>query len=286
MAHDLGHPPFGHAGERAIDAAVRRYGQAGWNANVHSLDVVDRVEVAFVDFVGLNLTWATREGIARHATPFDEPMSFGEFLGTPNAGLECQIVDLADIFAYLSHDLDDALAGDYVDAEELRSHSIVRDLLRDAEEKWDRSTSRPWADEERATVTRKRVIATLLARLIDDSARESQLRIESLSLDSPRAVRECADRAVTLGMDHERLVHDLLRLLTDKYYRSTDVADADEAASDVVSRLVDYFVVEPEHVPQRFRRGDEVMDAATYVASLNDFTAAALADAIARSAAH
>ena len=277
LAHDLGHPPFGHAGERALGDALRRQGRDGWNANVHSLEVVDRVEEAFVAFRGLDLTYAVREGIARHSTPFDEPVSFGEFAGTPNGGLECQIVDVADVFAYISHDLDDAIAAEFVSFDDLGALTVVRELLDHATSNWDDASPPAWPDGERAVVIRKSVVATLIYRLINDTATHTLELLAEHHLESAEAVRAHADRVVIPVEPHERLVRELLSVLVRLYYRSPDVAGADEAAQRLVTDLVDGLVAQPESVPERFRDGDPVANAATYVASLNDFAAADLA---------
>lgn len=276
LAHDLGHPPFGHAGERALRDALRMRGRDGWNANVHSLDVVDSVEVAFIAFRGLNLTFAVREGIARHSTPFDEPVSFGEFVTTTNGGLECQIVDVADVFAYLSHDLDDALSGGYVTWADLSPLPVMSDLLADARNRWQDTAPRVWPDSDGEALIRKRVVATLISRLIQDTAVHTLEMLAHHELDSPTAVRNFDQRVVTPVPEHEGLVRELLSVLTERYYRSPQVAESDDVARRLVVSLFDQLADNPQHVPSRFRAGDDVDAAATFLASLNDFAAAEL----------
>jgi dGTPase len=273
LAHDLGHPPFGHAGERALRDAIRSREREGWNANVHSLEVVDRVEAAFIAFRGLNLTFAVREGIARHSTPFDEPVSFGEFVATPNGGLECQIVDVADVFAYLSHDLDDALAGGYLAWGDLIQLPVISELVADANQTWEKTTPPAWPTEDQDILVRKRVIATLLFRLIQDTAEHARQLFQHHGVTSPAAVRECPDRLVTPTAMHRALVGRLLDVLTRRYYRSEAVAGADESAKRLTTQLFEALLTRPKLVPARFRDGDEVIAAATYLASLNDFAA-------------
>jgi len=273
LAHDLGHPPFGHAGERALRDGLRKYGRDGWNANIHSLEVVDRVEAAFVAFRGLNLTYAVREGIARHSTPFDEPVSFGEFTKYPNGGLECQICDVADVFAYLSHDLDDALAGNFLKWEQLQGLPVMAELHEAAEAAWGHAGERPWPEQERDPLVRKWVIATLIFRLIQDTAANASQLMNADDILTPDAVRASERRLVTPTSEHEELVRDLLHVLTLEYYRSDDVAGADQAARELTTQLLDRLVTQPELVPARFRDGDEVTAAATYLASLNDLGA-------------
>lgn len=279
LAHDLGHPPFGHAGERALRSILADHGQSEWNANVHSLAVVDEVEAVFVAFRGLDLTWATREGIARHATPFDEPVSFGEFVQAPQGGLECQIVDAADVLAYLSHDLDDALAQRYIEAAEVAAASpILAELLESAERLWAEQGRRVWPAEERDPLVRRAMVARLIHGSIGDVAAETKERLSRLGIDRPEAVREAPERVVRQSDDYERLTRTLLHLLSERYYRSQDVREADERAERLVRGLFEALIANPDEIPRRFANREPALAVAAYVASLNDRSAWALAE--------
>ena len=279
LAHDLGHPPFGHAGERGLSAALAEHGVLDWNANIHSLVVVDETEAAFVQFPGLDLTWAAREGIARHRTPFDEPSGFGEFAQSPNSGLESQLVDRADVMAYLAHDLDDALAGGYIAADDVELVSpMLADIARVSEEEWRRS---PWPGSERQLVERRRLVAKLIGRLIGDLAQASANRMTELGLHSPEQIRASPDPAVVLSPAYEELARDLLGLLVERYYRSPTVADSDAEAVGIIQRLFEALVENPSLIPARFRESSTPLRVASYVASLNDLSATQLAEEIA-----
>jgi len=279
LGHDLGHPPFGHAGERALRAALAEHGSPDWNANVHSLAVVDEVECAFSGFRGLDLTWATREGIARHSTPFDEPVSFGEFADTPNGGIECQIVDAADVLAYLSHDLDDAIADAYISLDELRGIStLLAELLELAEREWDERGHAVWPADDQSLVVRKAVVARLIARSIRDLGNSTRERLEELGLETPEGVRNAAERCVVQSEPYESLTRSLLAALTDRYYRSSDVRESDAGAGQILRELFEALLAEPGRIPTRFKSDNLAVGTGTYVASLNDRTATALAE--------
>jgi dGTPase len=278
LAHDLGHPPFGHAGERGLSAALVEHGGRRFNANVHSLNVVDDIEAAFVGFPGLDLTWATREGIARHATPFDEPVSFGEFRASPNAGLEAQIVDAADVMAYLAHDIDDALRGRYIDVSDL--DAVAPAFVEDAhipEAAWEGS---PWPPQERQLIARRRLVAKLISRLIKDLTATTTDRISALGIDSAEQVRACAERVVVPSPQCEELTRGLLSVLVERYYRSERVSESDADAVQLVKALFAALMEDPDRVPPRFRAPDDPERVATYIASLNDRSAIELADAL------
>jgi dGTPase len=122
LAHDLGHTPFGHAGERVMDNLMEDAG--GFEHNLQSLRVVDLLEDRYPGFAGLNLTWEVREGIAKHSTDYDQPeiAAFGE----TQPSLEAQIVELADEIAYNNHDLDDGLTSRMLEPEELSRVTLWR----------------------------------------------------------------------------------------------------------------------------------------------------------------
>jgi dGTPase len=124
LAHDLGHPPFGHAGEYALDKLVREAGdEAGFEHNRHSLRLVDELEGRHPSYRGLNLTWDVREGITKHRFPVD-PASIATFESTSHTSLEAQVADIADAIAYSCHDLDDALQAKLLPTEVLAEFSF------------------------------------------------------------------------------------------------------------------------------------------------------------------
>jgi dGTPase len=278
LAHDLGHPPFGHAGERALRDALLAHGEPGWDANAHSLAVVDEIECAFIDFRGLNLTWATREGIARHSTPFDEPATHAAFDQTPNGGMECQIADAADILAYLSHDLDDAIRDGFVSLNDLReAGGDVEQLVSEAEGRWGRSLS-PWPEQERARLIRRYVVAKLIERSIKDITAATKVRLEELAIDRPGAVRSCEHRVVVQSPAFAESTTRLLTLLTERYYRSSAVTAADSAATSIILGLFDWYFERPAEIPERFTTDGQAVATANFIASLNDNSAARLAE--------
>jgi dGTPase len=225
-------------------------------------------------FPGINLTHATREGIARHATPFDDPVSFGEFAQTPNGGLECQIVDAADVLAYLSHDLDDAIAGRYMDLEEIAEvSSTLANLVEEAEAAWRTDGERKWPEEARPDLMRRRTVAKLIARSIDDLGGTTRARLADLKPCSPEAIRALADRSVVYSEPHDKTILGLLDLLTSRYYRSKAVKEADAEAERVMTALFKMLLERPSEVPERFRSKAAPLSVANYLISLNDRSA-------------
>ncbi|MFN2587014.1 MAG: HD domain-containing protein [Actinomycetota bacterium] len=282
LAHDLGHPPFGHAGERALRRLLAAAGHPEWNANVHSLAVVDFVERSHIRHRGLNLAWATREGIARHSTPFDEPVSFGEFAQTANGGIECQIVDAADVIAYLSHDLDDALAGAFfaLDAVAALDDSL-RKLVERSFEVWEVEGLDVWPPGERDALIRKSVVSRLVGAVIRATAQETTRRLSELGEATPETIRSSPQRVVASDEATETLTRRLLDFLTTNYYRSDNVARADKWGEDVLYLLFEFLTDHPDYVPERFAAEDHAIAVAHYLISLDDVSAGRLYEEVA-----
>ena len=117
LAHDIGHPPFGHAGEETLSILMKQNG--GFDHNLQGLRVVDELEERYPSFPGLNLTWEVREGINKHTTMFDKPRRLVELEPEASPTLETQVVDAADEIAYDNHDIDDGLASGLIDKKEI-----------------------------------------------------------------------------------------------------------------------------------------------------------------------
>ena len=128
LAHDLGHTPFGHAGERTLDRLMQPHG--GFDHNSQSLRIVDVLEERYPRFRGLNLSWEVREGIVKHSTRYDRPQ-VADFDATQAPCLEAQIVDFADEIAYNAHDIDDGLKSGMLDPDDLATVPLWADALAD-----------------------------------------------------------------------------------------------------------------------------------------------------------
>lgn len=236
LAHDLGHPPFGHAGERALDECVRSSGQPGLAAfehNAHSLRVVEYLEHPYPTFRGLNLTRVVRECLAKHSTLYDRPGSHALQDGRP-APLEGQIAALADRLAYGLHDLQDGLYAGLIEPGDLDAV----ELWRDAYEGPSPLAGPAWRACLRPAIDR------IQQRLLLDALRESRRRIE------------CGERASAIGLSAEmdaRLA-DLERFLLRNLYRHGRLVRMDAKARRIIAAVFDAYVQEPRLMPPRFAR--------------------------------
>jgi dGTPase len=243
LMHDLGHPPYGHAGERELDALARGHGLGGFDHNLQCLRIVEELEQRYRDFRGLNLTWEAREGIAKHATPFDTPEAPGEFQGTPQPGVEAQIASIADVLAYVGHDLEDALFCGFLSLQDVAGFGIPL-VSRSLDEA---------AVDLRANVRRTRqggLTRALLGSLVPAVLEESVRRLEALGA-APTAdrVRAHPEEVIALpeaiAADVTKLLGELLR----RVYRHPTVEIMCDKGRRVLRELFLHLVEHPGHLP-------------------------------------
>ena len=253
LAHDLGHPPFGHAGEAAINEAMRVHG--GFNHNAHSLRVVEYLEHPFPAFRGLNLTAATRMGISTHKTLYDVPRSqenlrtatgargttFGDMPQDIVPSVEAQIASVADRIAYNCHDLEDAIGAGFVGLDELKSVALWKHAY---------DTCTTGLDAEHIHAVRRPVLDLILDTLLTDVIQESRRRLADI--ESFDRVRTATQPLVALSHGTDEQLAEIERILMDHVYRHPVVAAADARAREIVLELFDGYRANPDSLPPRF----------------------------------
>jgi dGTPase len=281
LAHDVGHTPFGHQGEETLDRLLSDHG--GWDSNHHSLKVIDEIEAQYPAFLGINLTWAVREGVARHQTPFDDP-AIGYGAGPLGAyrlpSLEAQASNVADEVAYLTHDIHDALEHGLLVKEECDSALSGSSLWRRSSvttegelqalhpEGW------PGVDESRLRV--RRLHRNLISQLMADVLRESARRGAGLS--DLAAARDSTEPVIGFSTEMREQVDELRRFLFERVYKSPLVSRQNAKADHILERLFTSLTANtrllPRYVQQRINGSAEPRDiareAAFFLASLTD----------------
>ena len=240
LAHDLGHPPFGHAGEVALDEAMSDHG--GFNHNLHSLRVVEYLEHPFPAFRGLNLTGETRAGLAAHETRYDRPEP-GEWSGgiRAHSSVEAQIASVADRIAYNCHDLEDAIGAGFIGLEDIEAVSMWTES---------REAVEPHPGEGPIHAIRRAVLDTLLGRFLVDVITASQARLAPIgSIEKVRKTPEplCAPSSKGAGQ-----LAELEAFLLDKLYRRPEVNRMDAAGRRIVRSLFAAYLKNPSSLPRRF----------------------------------
>lgn len=238
LAHDLGHAPFGHGGEEELDALLREEG--GFEHNRQSLRIVDLLERRYASFPGLNLTYETREGLARHSTVYDRPGVADEFSAYPHPSLECQIVNLADQLAFCAHDLDDALRSGLIDLEDLARCGLGS--LLDIE-----AGARAGQTPE---LRRRLLVRGLIDRLTRAAIRESSRRLAASGVGSPDELRRCGEPQVGLAREEAEGLQALQVFLHREVYRHPSVMVMVAKGRAVLRELFARFDAAPELLPR------------------------------------
>ncbi len=245
LAHDLGHTPFGHAGQDALNECMRDYG--GFEHNLQSLRIVDELEERYAEFSGLNLTFECREGILKHCS-LANARKLGElglrFIERRQPSLEAQISNLADEIAYNNHDVDDGLRAGLLELPDLREVPIFARQLRVVEEKYPALGGRRLVHE-----VIRRMINGIVVDLVERSS-ERLLQADPADID---AVRNQQGPLVDMG-EAVRAEHlELKRFLRDRLYRHYRVQRMTRKARIVVTDLFRAFMEDPLLLPDEHR---------------------------------
>ena len=264
LAHDLGHTPFGHAGERTLDRLMSAYG--GFEHNAQSLRIVDVLEERYPSFRGLNLSWEVREGIVKHSTRYDRPQVV-EFGADTAPCLEAQIVDFADEVAYTAHDVDDGLQSGMLDHDELLTVPMWADA-------W--SEAMTAAGQAAPRIARYQAVRRLIDWMVSDLAETLQARIERENVDSLAAVRWAKPRLVEFSPAMAERHRTLKSFLYDRLYHHHRVTRMTQKADRIMSALFEVYMHEPRqlppHVTHRTVEEGETMPRviADYIAGMTD----------------
>ena len=262
LAHDLGHTPFGHAGERELNALLKDHG--GFEHNRQSLRVVDELEKRYPDFNGLNLTWETREGIIKHSSAHDHP-ECKDFSPGTQPSLEAQIIDLADEIAYNNHDLDDGLSSGILAPGDVKKLA----LWTMGEERYNREAKGDLKVRRQGII--RSIIDLLVSDLIENTPaahrKNSRSRIMTMS-PGPR------EKTVAFSRDIEGGQRRAEEFLMDNLYQHYRVARMTIKAEKVITRPFQIYTEHPDTLPEdyqkKYPKDGVVLTATDYIAGMTD----------------
>jgi len=246
LAHDIGHPPFGHSGEDALNAAMLEYGDK-FDHNLHALHIVEQFEQRYAEFPGLNLTFEVREGIIKHSRDYDAKQfpQLSEYLLDQRPPLEAQLIDLTDEIAYNTADLDDGLEAKILTLEQMRAGVPLFARLYDGvEQRYPKA-----AEKLRFNETLKRVLDYMVSDLI--AATKSRLAAAGVS--SVDDVRLQPERLAGFSAEVAEERQQIKTFLYDNLYFSAVLQADKERAEQVVAELFDFFVKAPEELPASYQ---------------------------------
>lgn len=282
LAHDLGHPPFGHAGERALDECLAACG--GFDHNGHALRIVTDLERRYAAFDGLNLSWETLEGLVKHNGPMIDregvpvsryarhgvPAPITEYSKIQNlelstyASAEAQAAALSDDIAYDAHDIDDGLRASLFSVDDIAAVPLIGVILEDIDAEFPRLDDARRAHE---------LVRRLITRMIEDAIAETDRRIAMLRPKSAAEVRSAPRPVVGFSPAMEKADRDIKGFLYQHMYRAERVARVMADAESVVRDLFAHYSAAPADLPAEWSDEIDVVDGCARARRIGDYIA-------------
>jgi dGTPase len=246
LVHDLGHPPFGHSGEKALDTAMRQHGLA-FDHNLHALRIVEDFELRYASFRGLNLTFEVREGIIKHSHDYnakDHP-ELAEYLLDQRPPLEAQLIDLTDEIAYNTADLDDGFEARLLTVEQIAdSVDLFARRYRDAKSLYPNAAEKMVFNE---------ALKSIFDGLVGDLIRNTAQRVQAAGVHSLEDVRRHGERLAAFSPPVEEQRRRLKDFLYENLYYSPALAAEKEDAERITRELFAHWMEEPDDLPRSYR---------------------------------
>jgi dGTPase len=250
LVHDIGHPPFGHAGEKALDTAMRAHGGL-FDHNLHALRIVEDFELRYIDFRGLNLTFEVREGIIKHSHDYD-PAAYpelSEYLLDKRPPLEAQLIDLTDEIGYDTADLDDGYEARILSVEKIRAGVRIFNRFYERVE-----AQHPEAPEK---LKFNEALKRMLDRLVSDLICTTRERAKASGIETIEDIRNCPERLASFSGEVEAERREAKEFLYDNLYFSPALAPEKERGEVIVSELFEFWMGHPETLPHSYREKAE-----------------------------
>ena len=267
LVHDIGHPPFGHAGEHALDECLRGHGLR-FDHNLHALRIVTYFEQRYAAFRGLNLTLAVREGIIKHSHDYSaaEHPELAEYLLDRQPPLEAQIIDLADEIAYTTADLDDGIEAGILNIEDVREHvALLARFQLPMQMKYPGATAKLVFNE---------ALKRMLNAMVGDLIAETRLRVASAGTSTLAGIRAAGSRMAAFSAEMDALRLEAKRYLHANLYSSPELARDHDEAERVIHDLFAAWTAEPGLLPSdhQARIEDEgvARTVSDYIAGMTD----------------
>jgi dGTPase len=239
LAHDLGHSPFGHAGEKVLNELMA--GSGGFEHNRQSLRIVDLLEHPYPGFMGLNLMYETRLGLARHESPYDKTRD--ETFGEKHCSLEGQIADIADRIAYNCHDLEDGMRARLISSEQLKNVKIFAD----AQNRINVEAIKDY------TIRRTRTAKAIIDKLVGDCLEASKKMLAQANPTTLEEIYAADTNLINLSPESDAELAELEKFLLHEFYLHESLLETTEKVEDWLRRLFEKLCKKPELMPGYFR---------------------------------
>ena len=264
LAHDLGHTPFGHAGQDALNKCMKKYG--GFEHNLQSLRIVDNLEKRYADFNGLNLMFDSREGILKHCSLRNAKKlgAIGDrFIRKQQPSIEAQIVNIADEIAYINHDIDDGFRSGLLSVDALMTNALFKLCANDVYSNF------PKIDDE---IFINEVVRRMINLMVSDLITTSKDNIHKFNPTSPDEVRAMPS-LVKFSLELFKSKQEIKSFLRKSLYEHQQVKDMTNNAQHIIKILFDYFKDDPKRIPKDFKKDttDEFeRTVSDYIAGMTD----------------
>jgi dGTPase len=245
LGHDVGHPPFAHAGEEELDRQMRRFGER-FDHNLHALRIVESFEHRYARFPGLNLTFEVREGIAKHSHDFErgENSALDEYLPGLRPPLEAQLIDLADEIAYNTADLDDAFSAGMFEIGDVRNAVSEFDKrYEEAEGQFPGATDRERFQE---------VVRGLVDELVSGFVQGTLQAATEAGVANPDEVRQCPRRLASFTLSSHAANRQLKQFLHHFVYFSEPLAAERRRSASMLAELFEFYLADPGKLPESY----------------------------------
>ncbi|MBU1007280.1 MAG: deoxyguanosinetriphosphate triphosphohydrolase [Candidatus Omnitrophica bacterium] len=263
LAHDIGHPPFGHAGEEALSVLME--GSGGFDHNLQGLRVVDDLEQRYPDFPGLNLTWEVREGINKHTTMFDRSERLAELDPELSPTLETQVVDAADEIAYDNHDIDDGIASGLIEEKQVSGLELWKTAAADIKKKYPKLPDQ---------IRRYQVIRSLIDKQIKDLVEVSEKNIKDAGIKNLANVKKHPERLISFSADMQRKRMGFRAFLGENLYKNFRVIRMSNKARRFITELFNVYIEKPEQLMpidrEKIKNNDLRRVVCDYIAGMTD----------------
>ncbi len=249
LAHDLGHPPFGHAGEYALDEIMKNF-DMHFEHNEQSLRVVEKLEKAYPNFEGLNLSIEVLDGMIKHQTAFDQAGKKFEIA----AHLEAQVVNIADEIAYTSHDVDDGLRSKLITFDQMDKIKLWQIAKQDTENKFGNII------EEDILVSR--VTSRLVGLMIEDLLKKTEENLKNID-----NVKEYKGNLIEFSDEMKSKLLELREFLLNNFYLNPKILEFTEKGKTMIKKLFDFYLKNPDKLP---RQDKSIVSIKDYIAGMTD----------------
>lgn len=260
LAHDLGHPPFGHGGEAALNEVMQGFG-LNFEHNEQSRRIVEKLEKLYPNFDGLNLAKEVLDGLIKHQTAWDQAGKMFEV----SAHLEAQIVNIADEIAYTNHDMDDGLRSGLISIDELKKFKIWQ--------KGEVEVFEQYGADLTDSVYISRVISSIISLMINDLCDRTSKNLELFKIQSVDDVRNYKGVIAHFSEEMKQIVADLRQFLYDNFYMNPEINGFVTKGEMMIKKVFQFYINNPDKVPRKeFSREDDKLEIVVkdYVAGMTD----------------